>query len=232
MGILKNITDEYFEKTLRNEDGKYLDVDGCKVIVPIDFDEKMFLEEVQKTLSHMNCTFYLSNNEKKNKEEYVSIECGNEYSMLCYTYSTLSQNISKYGLRLVIDETLYNSVIKYLRHIMKDLDIVENKIRGFTDYFIVMIDEKSFPDIDKVIKFGENSELSKLCEKFTKEFKKTVGSGSDLYITGRHGKSILLKVKDFMFSVDLNRIRRAKELREWWIKECTKIINNENSSTT
>lgn len=231
MGILKNITDEYFEKTLRNEDGKYLDVDGCKVIVPIDFDKKMFLEEVQKTLSHMNCTFYSSETAKKYKES-VEIECGNEYSMLCYTYSTLSQNISKYGLRLVIDETLYNSVIKYLRHIMKDLDIVENKIRGFTDYYIVMIDEKSFPDIDKVIKFGENSELSKLCEKFTKEFKKTVGSGSDLYITGRHGKSILLKVKDFMFSVDLNRIRRAKELREWWIKECTKIINNENSSTT
>ena len=101
MGILKNITDEYFEKTLRNEDGKYLDVDGCKVIVPIDFDEKMFLEEVQKTLSHMNCTFYSSETAKKYKES-VEIECGNEYSMLCYTYSTLSQNISKYGLRLVM----------------------------------------------------------------------------------------------------------------------------------
>jgi len=230
MGILKNITDEYFEKTLRNEDGKYLYVDGCKVIVPINFDEKMFLDKVQKTLSHMNCTFYSSETAKKYKES-VEIECGNEYSMLCYTYSTLSQNISKYGLRLVIDETLYNSVIKYLRHIMKDLDIVENNIRGFTDYYIVIIDEKSFPDIDKVIKFGEDSELSKLCEKFKKEFKEIVGSG-DMYITTRHNKSILLKMEDFMFSVDLNRMRHVKELREWWIKECTKIIDNENNSTT
>ena len=230
MGILKNITDEYFKKTLRNEDGKYLYVDGCKVIVPINFDEKMFLDKVQKTLSHMNCTFYSSETAKKYKGS-VEIECGNEYSMLCYTYSTLSQNISKYELRLVIDETLYNSVIKYLRHIMKDLDIVENKISGYTDYYIVIIDEKFFPDIDKVIKFGEDSELSKLCEKFKKEFKEIVGSG-DMYITTRHGKSILLKVKDFMFSVDLNRMRHVKELREWWIKECTKIIDNENSSTT
>ena len=231
MGILKKLTDEYFGDTIRNEDGKYLYVDGCKVIVPIDFDEKMFLDKVQKTLSHMNCTFYSSETAKKYKGS-VEIECGNEYSMLCYTYSTLSQHISKYGLRLVIDETLYDSVIKYLRHIMKDLDIVENKISGFTDYYIVIIDEKSFPDIDKVIKFGENSEFSKLYEKFKKEFKEIVGSGSDMCITTRHSKSILLKVKDFMLSVDLNRMRRVKELREWLIKECTKIIDNENSSTT
>ena len=111
---------------------------------------------------------------------------------------------------------------------MKDLDVVENKISGYTDYYIVMIDEKSFPDVDKVIKFGENSGLSKLCEKFTEEFKETVGSGSDIYITGKQSKSILLKVKDFMFSVDLNRIRRAKEIREWWIKECTKLIENKD----
>ena len=230
MGILKKLTDEYFEKTLRNEDGKYLYVDGCKVIVPMDFDEKMFLEKVQKTLSHMNCDFYLSNNAKNNIEkEYVSIKCGNEYSMLCYTYSTLLQHISKYGLRLVINETLYNSVIKYLRHIMKNLDIVEDKIHEITDYYIVIIDEKHFPDIEKIIQFGENSKLSKLYESFTEKFIKIIGSGDDIYIKR---KSILLKVKDFMFSVDLNKMRHVEELREWWIKECTKIIDNENSSTT
>ena len=57
MGVLKTLTDEYFEKTLRKEKGKFLDVWGCRVIVPEDYDEDKFIESVGDILNNTNAIF-------------------------------------------------------------------------------------------------------------------------------------------------------------------------------
>ena len=50
MGILKDLTDEYFGKKVRKEDGKKITVHGCDVIIPPDWDEENFLKSVETVL--------------------------------------------------------------------------------------------------------------------------------------------------------------------------------------
>ena len=83
MGVLKTLTDEYFKETLRDEDGKFLDVDDFRVVVPSDFEERDFLKCVQRIVDMSPCRFY--NEKLPDIEHIIPIEYKNNW----YVFTTM-----------------------------------------------------------------------------------------------------------------------------------------------
>ena len=79
MGILKDLTDEYFGKKVRKEDGKKITVHGCDVIIPPDWDEENFLKSVETVLLEDTITEFVGEFLYKHidKSKNTNIECGN-----------------------------------------------------------------------------------------------------------------------------------------------------------
>jgi len=203
MGVLKNLTDEYFEKTLRNEDGKFLYVDGCRVVVPSNFEEKDFLELVQKIIS-ISCNFdiFIKYEDKKDKyTKYTHIECKGGLNMFIYSF----ERCMKYYKNIFnedINKTIYDSTVKYLEHIMKDVMVIKYRTLNYIELSNDIPDDKDF--LSKILK--------ELCSRFNL-------SSSD-FSTSQD--KILLKPEDYMLNVELSRLRNAKNMCDF-IKKCYKM---------
>ncbi len=200
MGILKKLTDEYFNETLRNEDGKFLDVDGCRVVVPLSFEEKDFLESVQKIIS-CYCYFDIFIKYEDKKDKYTNIECKGGLNMFIYSF----ENCVKYYKNIFnedINKTMYDSIVKYLEHIMKDVKVIKYRNLNYIEL------SKNIP--------GDKDFLSKILKELCSRFNLSSGDFSTSQ------DKILLETEDFMLNVELNRLRNAKNMCDF-IKKCYKM---------
>jgi hypothetical protein len=57
MSVLGKLTDEYFGKDARTEDGKFLEIRGFKVLVPSDFTEEVFFEALKDFFKESEANF-------------------------------------------------------------------------------------------------------------------------------------------------------------------------------
>lgn len=202
MGILKKLTEEYFKETLRNEDGKFLDVDGCRVVVPSDFEERDFLKCVQRVVDMSSCRFL---NEKLPNNEYIiPIEYKNNWYMSMYTFEGMLLAAKRYNYDIDgINDTLYNSVIEYLKHISKDVELERRN-----EMCIKLFDKKSQ-------KLAEDSDFR---EKFKKTFVSTFSPYcgiTDTNVIIQKNGNVSLSISDYMFNIDVDRIRHTDEMKQW-----------------
>lgn len=202
MGVLKTLTDEYFKETLRDEDGKFLDVDDFRVVVPSDFEERDFLKCVQRIVDMSPCRFY--NEKLPDIEHIIPIEYKNNWYMLVYSFEGMLLAAKKYNYDIDgINDTLYKSVIEYLKHISKDVELEKTD-----EMCIKLFDEKSQ-------KLAEDID-------FRKKFKKTFVNTFSIYcgitdtdVIIRKNGNVLLSISDFMFNISVDRIRYTDEMKQW-----------------
>ena len=210
MGVLKKLTDEYFGDTVRIEDGKKITVHGCDVIVPVIWDEKDFLKSVENVLSEDNISEFISEYwyRQIDKSNDTIIECGNSYHLFIAKYDEIIDE-GYLTIEEIPNETTYNSIIKFLTYIVKDVDIDtdrnEDYIRltgeGEIDYALYG------DDLDE---FQIQNAYDDLIDCFLGEFgKKADISRDDLYL-------IQYRECTLNLPVEFKTLLYASEMIEWW----------------
>ncbi len=223
MGILKKITDEYFEKVLRNEDGKYLNVMGCNVIVPMYYDEEDFLdvvEEFTNTLSSYTTQNISFRTDDDINEDAIQIECGNGYMEIETDYNHFLK-FYKNEFKKDMNENLFNSIIKFLRHISKDVDIVF--VDGKSN--IMLVNEDDF--YNKFLEFFSDNEyeekkedcLNTLVNMFFKEFESKahiIRNEFEFSYGDNYGEQITMRLFNYSDIFQFKTLLYAKEMKQWW----------------
>ena len=210
MGILKDLTDEYFGKKVRKEDGKKITVHGCDVIVPPDWDEENFLKSVETVLLEDTITEFVGEFLYKHidKSKNTTIECGNSYHLCISKYDEIMDE-EYLTTEEIPNETTYNSIIKFLTYIVKDVDIDtdrnEDYIRltgeGEIDYALYG---------DGLDEFQIQHAYDDLIDCFLGEFgKKADISRDDLYL-------IQYRECTLNLPVEFKTLLYASEMIEWW----------------
>ena len=209
MGILKNLTKEYFGENVRKEDGKKITVHGCDVIIPPDWDEEDFLKSVETVLSEDNISEFISEYwyKQMDKSKSTNIECGNSYHLCISKYDEI---IEEYlTTEEIPNETTYNSIIKFLTYIVKDVDI---DTKRDVDY-IRLSDEGEIDYAlygDDLDEFQMQNAFDNLIDDFLEDFgEKSEISRDDLYSIQYRGYTLNLPVK-------FKTLLYAREMIEWW----------------
>lgn len=218
MGILKELTDEYFEKSIRRENGKYIEIDGCKVIVPSDYDEDKFLHKLGEIISRM-IVIFVKDTEIDKFGEYNHIKCGNDYTMAIETYEYFV-NITK--IPEDFDETMYKSLIKLLKHYMNDINIFK---KNDNDY-IELVNDEDYVKMRNSSGLDENEfkeHITTIISKFIGDFKETVGLEAKDILNMRKDSNVCIEIRNWGFGMDMTKIRYGGRMIEWWNKEIKKI---------
>lgn len=209
MGILKNLTKEYFGENVRKEDGKKITIHGCDVIIPPDWDEEDFLNSVETVLLEDNISEFVSEYwyKQMDKSKSTNIECGNSYHLCISKYDEI---IEEYlTIEEIPNETTYNSIIKFLTYLVKDIDI---DTKNNKDY-IRLTDEDEIDDAlygDDLDEFQMQNAFDNLIYDFLEDFgKKADISRDDLYSIQYRGTTLNLPVK-------FKTLLYAREMIEWW----------------
>ena len=209
MGILKDLTDEYFGKKVRKEDGKKITVHGCDVIVPPDWDEEDFLKSVETVLLEDTITEFVSEYwyKQMDKSKNTNIECGNSYHLCISKYDEI---IEEYlTTEEIPNETTYNSIIKFLTYIVKDVDIDNNR----NENYIRLTGEDEIDNalyMDDLDEFQIQNAYDDLITYFLEVFgKKANISRDDLYSIQYRGTTLNLPV-------EFETLLYAREMIEWW----------------
>ena len=210
MGILKDLTDEYFEKKVRKEDGKKITVHGCDVIVPPDWDEEDFLNSVETVLLEDTITEFVSEYwyKRMDKSKNTNIECGNSYHLCISKYDEIIDE-EYLTTEEIPNETTYNSIIKFLTYIVKDVDIDTDH----NEDYIRLTDEDEIDNAlygDDLDEFQMQNAFDNLIFDFLEDFgKKADISRDDLYSIQYRGTTLNLPV-------EFKTLLYAREMIEWW----------------
>ena len=209
MSILKNLTKEYFGENVRKEDGKKITIHGCDVIIPPDWDEEDFLKSVETVLSEDNISEFISEYwyKQMDKSKSTNIECGNSYHLCISKYDEI---IEEYlTIEEIPNETTYNSIIKFLTYIVKDVDIDTDR----NEDYIRLTDEDEIDDAlygDDLDEFQMQNAFDNLIDDFLEDFgEKAEISRDDLYSIQYRGYTLNLPVK-------FKTLLYAREMIEWW----------------
>jgi len=232
MGILKNLTDEYFGENARTEDGKYITVHGCKVLVPVDYNEEKFLSYVDELLDTEYYDSYpaaliVSSSYIREYDDKIKVDCDGTYLVL-YNFSDIDSEYIPEGT----DKKLYDSFIKFMKHIADGVSLMIHRSTGH----ICLVDESTmYNDFDMLFyEAGVDGDESYWCFKnlvgmFIEEFGDKVDIDEDDLVFmsyNNYASNILLPVESSDDIIKLKRFMYAKEMTEWWKKEL-KSINDQ-----
>lgn len=238
MGVLKNLTDEYFEKKIRTEDGKPFNVMGCDVIIPIDYDEEMFLDtikdfmEILSSRTVQNINFVEEEHfDEDSSGETVQMKCGNGvYLEIETTYERLSELWRKNFPKREMNEKLYESIIKFLRFISKDVEIIFYEEDGTSNILLATCDEFEDKFLDYFSKEdydGINECKDELTNMFFDEFESKahiIRSEFDYFPSESDGgEFVAMRIFNFDDVFQFNTFLYAKEMRQWWKDTLDKI---------
>ena len=210
MGILKDLTKEYFGEKVRKEDGKKITVHGCDVIVPPDWDEEDFLNSVETVLLEDTITEFVSEYwyKRMDKSKNTNIECGNSYHLCISKYDEIIDE-EYLTTEEIPNETTYNSIIKFLTYIVKDVDIDTDR----NENYIRLTGEDEINNalyMDDLDEFQIQNANDDLITYFLEVFgKKANISRDDLYSIQYRGTTLNLPV-------EFKTLLYAREMIEWW----------------
>lgn len=160
MGVLKSLTDEYFKKTVRLEEGKKGNLAGYRVIMPTDCDESMFLKAFD--YPYMYRRYDKGYGEIR---DYMIIEGGEKSSVNLYMYDFENFRKTDNCLKFNINKTMFDSFVNILRSEMKDMEFTEEgymivgkrglveKLANDTGVNIGDLEQSILEDADKEFKF-------------------------------------------------------------------------------
>jgi len=234
MGILKNLTDEYFGENARTEDGKYITVHGCKVLVPVDYNEEKFLSYVDELLDTEYYDSYpaasiVSSSYIREYGDKIKVDCDGTYLVL-YNFSDIDSEYIPEGT----DEKLYDSFIKFMKHIADGVSLMIYRSTGH----ICLADEHTvYNNFDMLFyEAGLDEEaydcFQWLIDMFIEEFGDKVDIDKDDLVFmsyNNYASNILLPVESSDDIIKLKRLMYAKEMTEWWKREF-KAIEDEGVS--
>jgi hypothetical protein len=210
MGILKKLTDEYFGDTVRSEDGKKITVHGCDVIVPVIWDENDFLKSVETVLFEDTITEFVDGYWYKriDTSKSTNIECGNSYHLCISKYDEIIDE-EYLTTEEIPNETTYNSIIKFITYIVKDvvIDTEHNK-----DYIRLTgegkIDDAFFTD--DLGEFEIQNAYDDLITYFLEDFgEKANIKQDDLHSIEYRGSTLNLPI-------EFKTLLYAREMIKWW----------------
>lgn len=223
MGVLKTLTEEYFKKTARVEDGKYIDANGYRIIVPIDCVEDNFDESLELVLK--NTTFVYASR-KENWGGWVDIKCKNSYLMMS-NYESFHSSMENDKMCSKINEDTYGGCINYLRYVFKDIDLIENQNR----FYMTIDDGSSFLKIQELAK-KENVEqifsglFHILVDDFYQEFAPKVEMREkDIIFKAydKEGMKILIDPQTPSKYYIPTRFMYIKYMNDWWKEHIDKL---------
>ena len=210
MGILKDLTKEYFGEKVRKEDGKKITIHGCDVIIPPDWDEEDFLNSVETVLLEDNISEFISEYwyKQMDKSKSTNIECGNSYHLCISKYDEIIDE-EYLTTEEIPNEITYNSIIKFLTYIVKDVDIDTDR----NEDYIRLTDEGEIDYAlyrDDLDDFQIQNAYDDLIDDFLGEFgKKTDIIRDDLHSIQYRGTTLNLPV-------EFKTLLYAREMIEWW----------------
>lgn len=217
MGVLKKLTDEYFGDVVRNEDGKKITVHGCDVIVPPNWDEEDFLKSVELVLTEDNIAEFVSEYwyRQTDTSKNTNIECGNSYHLCISKYDEIIDE-DYLTTEDIPNETTYNSIIKFLTYIVKDVDIDTERNKDY----IRLTGEGEIDDAlfrDDLDEFEMQNAYDDLIAYFLEDFgEKANIRPDDLY-------SIQYRETTLNLPIEFETLLYAREMIEWWNKTLSEI---------
>ena len=205
MGILKDLTKEYFGKKVRKEDGKKITIHGCDVIVPPDWDEGTFIDSVFTVLENRKVSEFTDKYRfrSKNMPDYTLIECKKPSLFCILKYDKIKEYLTT---KKIPNETTYNSIIKFLTYFLKDVCIIDwitnykyKNYIGLTDLekidALLNADDKNEFDVNDLIRF------------FLEDFGQKAHIDEDSFPS--HPYSLNLPITRYT-------LLYAREMIEWW----------------
>ena len=235
MNVLSKLTKEYLGDTLRDEKGKFLNIMGCKVIVPGTYNEEMFIETVENftkvlsTYTDQHLSFTEKDYLNDFGEDVTQIKCKNDvYMEIDITFERFLKLWNKSNKGKVMDETLYKSIITFLRYIAKDVEIVFNEGRSN----ILLVDEDEFYDkfLEQLNDIGyldyKEQYLSELKNMFFKKFEKKANltKSSFSFVYGeKYNEYAIMPLFSYTDFFQFKTFLYAKEMRQWWEDTLNKI---------
>lgn len=227
MGVLKTLTDEYFEKSIRTEEGKYLEIKGCKLIVPVDCDEKKFFETLKfitwdggSTMDFFS-PYYL-------KKEEMKYKCNNDYYFLPSSFENFCDLMSYDYDELDFDEKLYNACCEFIAYMVKNIDIYSKN-----DNYIILADDKLLYDFNCAMYDAGIEDSTYEWDFLVEDFFDNFGEKADItqkydfeYTSYGYGEAILLKF-NFESSNFVKILLYAEEMQNWWKTTINGIEKND-----
>lgn len=157
MGVLKKLTEEYFRNNIRNEDGKILEIKGCKLIVDAEYDEDSFLDTCSAILRITQTANYNYGGVNYSDKKDIHIKCGGNKDMYFNLFSypefvELPWNTNK------VSEKTYKAFIELMECIMKDINVKSKKDLNGNIGVIELFSYKKLYDEygDKVSKYNDS----------------------------------------------------------------------------
>lgn len=224
MGILKNLTDEYFGKKLRTEDGKYIEVHGFKVIVPIDYDEKKFLNLVSDILTEGNSEFVRS---REKNDGYYYADCENDWCLEMDKLDDIREIIKEW---YELTDKQFESAIKFIEHLVCDISIDRENSREY----LVLVDESDmYNKLDMAIYHANLDEWAaqecydNLIDWFLEEFGDTNKANivkEEIHTIVYHNSSLCLRLLDSNNHVMFKTLLWASDMVKWWETHLDDIV--------
>lgn len=225
MGVLKKITDEYFEKTLRKEDGKFLDVFGCRVKVPADYDEDKFIEKIAEILHGTSAIFTSigkTEYDMLRDKDFHEIRCNDEFVFMMNPFGSFS--VPK------VEEKVYESYMKFMRHILKDVEICFIDDSDGGEYCILLVSG------DETGTLNENDDredeeyagteiLDPAMGPFFKEFGGKAHIIRSEIVEDSESGVVGMMTNNISGHIQIKTLIYAKEMREWWKEKVDEILD-------
>lgn len=228
MGILKKLTDEYFEKELRTEDGKYINALGCKVLVPIDFTEDDFFVLLNEAITDYDGEAIFSYDrdiKDYDDDEYEKVKCGHN-NYLVYP------KLKNADINFNITEKQYDSVKKFLEYIF---EVAQIETHNYEEKLILVSESDQYykfgykfyeAGIDDNNGYIENDCWDLLMDDFLTSFEEKVdiGRGDIEYFSYNNmGSNVCINIQSPSKSLYFFALKYSREMTEWWKKVLDKI---------
>lgn len=213
MGVLKKLTDEYFGNTMRIEDGKYADIAGHRVIIPVNFNADEFLEEFKKPGFYF---FYTKEYNKQEDENHIMIRGGEKsvVDLRMYNWETLCENNF---INDIINEKMFNSFVNLLKEEMSEIEIDEN---GNS----ILCRECDLDELFKDTDFTKYDYLPIIMGEFDNKFKKIKPKMSKMCVIHTLGENsyIVIPVMS-MSAIQIESVVYSSMMRKWFSNKIEKI---------
>ena len=225
MGVLKNLTDEYFKNTARVEDGRYIDFYGIRILVPADYDTYDFLKKVESiyTESFKHGMVSLPDDDTDQTKFKIKLKSKNKYMLIPVfeKFKEISQENED------VDQKLYDTYVLVMRHFLKDVELMKN-----TNWPCIVLQNIDFI-YDELSDNGEidnGYELEDIMQKtineFFNEFKKKADIIKDeFHITITHSYECItfMDLTNESSYFEFKTLIYANEMVEWWKNKTDEI---------
>jgi len=213
MGVLKNLTDEYFKKILRTEDGKYANLAGHRVIIPVNFNADEFLEKFKKPGFYF---FYTKEHDKQEDENHIMIRGGEKsvVDLQIYNWKTLCKHNF---IDDSINEKMFNSFVNLLKEEMSEIEIDE-------DSNSILCRERNLDELFKDTDFTRYDYIPIIMGEFDSKFKKLKSKRSKnvCYRTLGENSCIVIPITS-MSAIQIESIVYSSMMRKWFSDKIEKI---------